>query len=313
MSGGGVPAVSEARQTTTPPVSLNLACVDPRRALRAWHREQMRPAGVQRDQARKLRYRRRPRAGDDWCGAQSCRRKSPRSRAPASRSRSRRRRSRAGTARRARRQRRARRSAAAQTVRSIRCAAQCDEIAGRDDHGEARHDQHDAGAADDGIETEQAGDQDCAERRREREEIDEVARERLDRRAVDDRRLLALRPNRPVLRTVSTGIADRAEQQPAEQPGRVQRAGAEIGELRQGRQHERIGAHQPDGIGQRQHGDDEQRKQRVERRAACGGRARSRARRRRSAAAGRSRPASSAAAGQPRSTRRTRHCRGAGR
>ena len=26
MSGGGVPAVSEARQTTTPPVSLNFAC-----------------------------------------------------------------------------------------------------------------------------------------------------------------------------------------------------------------------------------------------------------------------------------------------
>ncbi|MGY3465338.1 hypothetical protein ACVW0I_002209 [Bradyrhizobium sp. LM6.11] len=44
----------------------------------------------------------------------------------------------------------------------------------------------------------------------------------------------------------------------------MQRAGIEFGDLRPSRQDERLGAHQPDRIGQCQHGDDHQRKQRVE-------------------------------------------------
>ena len=44
ISGGGVPEVSEARQTTTPPVSLNFADRQPRRPLRRGVEQQMRTA-----------------------------------------------------------------------------------------------------------------------------------------------------------------------------------------------------------------------------------------------------------------------------
>ncbi len=98
ISGGGVPAVSEARQTTTPPVSANFCECQPGRALGRRVEEQMRPAAIERDQARELRHRPRPRAAADWCGAQSCRRRIARSSAPAARSRPRCCRSRAGTA-----------------------------------------------------------------------------------------------------------------------------------------------------------------------------------------------------------------------
>ena len=58
ISAGGVPAVSDARQTTTPPVSLNFAERQPRRALRRRVEKQMRTPAIQRDQARKLRIAR---------------------------------------------------------------------------------------------------------------------------------------------------------------------------------------------------------------------------------------------------------------
>ena len=55
ISAGGVPTVSDARQTTTPPLWLNFCEREPRRALGGGLEEQMRAAGIQCDQARELR------------------------------------------------------------------------------------------------------------------------------------------------------------------------------------------------------------------------------------------------------------------
>ena len=62
------------------------------------------------------------------------------------------------------------------------------QIAGRDDHGQARHHQRDARPARDAIEIEQAGDQACDERGTNGEEINKIARQGIDRRPIDDRR-----------------------------------------------------------------------------------------------------------------------------
>ncbi len=70
--------------------------------------------------------------------------------------------------------------------------------------------------------------------------------------------------NRPVLRTVSAGIAAAPSRSPPSSQAACSARALSSATCRQGRQDERLGAHQPDGIGQCQHGDDHQRKQRVE-------------------------------------------------
>ena len=74
--------------------------------------------------------------------------------------------------------------AAAQTERNRRWRRRWIEIAGRNDHGKPRHQQRDAGAADDAVEIEQARDQASEQRRRDGEEIDEI-RAPADRPAAD--------------------------------------------------------------------------------------------------------------------------------
>ncbi len=66
---------------------------------------------------------------------------------------------------------------------------QVEQIAGRHDHGKPRHQQGNACAAHDAVEIEQPGQETSEQRRRDGEEIDEVARQRIDRRPVDDRRV----------------------------------------------------------------------------------------------------------------------------
>ena len=142
---------------------------------------------------------------------------------------------------------------------------QMKQIAGRHDHGQPRHQQGDAGPAHHMIEVEDTRNQASEQRGRQCEEIDEVARQRIDRRPVDDRRFLG-NTGEPA------GVEDRQqhdgghrEHQACEQPAPLHRARAKLGERRPGRHRERIGAEQPDQIGQDQDGDHEQRIERIER------------------------------------------------
>ena len=63
------------------------------------------------------------------------------------------------------------------------------QIAGRDDRRQSRHQERDACPAHDTVETEQAGNQACRDRGADGEEVDKITRKRIDRRPKNDRRL----------------------------------------------------------------------------------------------------------------------------
>ena len=98
MSGGGVPTVSDARQTTTPPVSANFAELSHGVRSRRGIEQQMRTPPVERDQRRNRGVAGHRHAAADRCAARNCHRSSVRSCLPAARSALRQRSSTAGTA-----------------------------------------------------------------------------------------------------------------------------------------------------------------------------------------------------------------------
>ena len=105
--------------------------------------------------------------------------------------------------------------AAAQTERSSRWRRRWIQIAGRDDDGQPRHQQRDARAAGDAVEIEQARNQAAGQRGGDGEEIDEIARQRIDRRPIDDRRILRrCGSNQPELSTTSSTMPDIATSRP---------------------------------------------------------------------------------------------------
>ena len=168
ISAGGVPEVSEARQTTTPPVSLNFASDSHGvRSGVASSNRCGRPC-IQRDEARELRiagHRAQPLVGAPLKTV-----------AEEMRDRARRQRGRhfgaagPGQEQRGRDGRESRRCDRRGPDRAQQpLAPQIDQIAGRDDHGQPRHQQRNAGAAGDAVEIEHAGDQAAEQRRADRE------------------------------------------------------------------------------------------------------------------------------------------------
>ena len=190
---------------------------------------------------------------------------------------------------------------------------QMDQIACGDDDGQARHHQRDAGAADDAVEIEQARDQASRQRRRDGEEINEMAGERIDRRPIDDRRLFRLAGEPARVEQRQQQDAGQRQQQAADQPSPVQRPAAEDGDVGPCRPRQRVGADQPDqhrAAPARRSPGAQTRGRTTSARAV---RAWWRAQIPRSAATGRSRRRWSAAEARLRSTRRTMRCAGSGR
>ena len=306
------PAVSDARQTTTPPVSLNFAGVSHGvRSGAASSSRCGRPAS-ERDQARKLGiagHRAQPLVGAPLETVAEKRAIAlagndvATSALPVQ--------GRNSVVAEHRQRRRHDRGRPDRTQHAL--TPQMDEITGRDDHGQPRQHQRDAGAADDTVKIEQARDQAAGQRRRDGEEIDEVARQRIDRRPVDDRRFFRIAAEPAGVEHDQQDDAGHRQQQAAEQPGPVRRPAA------QARRSPAMAATPACRRGSaRSDRATPARRSRAARTAdrttsACAGRARSRAQIRRPAAAGRSRRRSSAAAGRLRSTMRTRRCGGPGR
>ena len=153
--------VSEARQTTTPPVSLNFAGVSHgvRSGVASSNRCGRPP--VQRDQLASCGSPATARSR--WLVRRS--KLSPKKRAIARRGQRRRHLGAAGPGQKQRgrdHRQRGRDDGERPDRAQHPLTPQLDQIAGRDDHGQSRHQQRDAGAADDAIEIEQAGDQAAA-------------------------------------------------------------------------------------------------------------------------------------------------------
>ena len=88
----------------------------------------------------------------------------------------------------------------------------------------------DAGPARDPIEIEQAGDQTSRERGADGEEINEIPRQRIDRRPEDDRRIFRIAREPARVERDQQQDAGYCEKQAAEQFGPVQRPIAQIGD-----------------------------------------------------------------------------------
>ncbi len=190
---------------------------------------------------------------------------------------------------------------------------QLNDIAGRDDQGQARHHQGDARSAGDAIEIEQAGDQACHERGANGEEIDEIARQRIDRRPIDGRRLfrVALEPagveHQPAARYRILPAAGRRARRPSAAPLRSNpRPPANAARPRR-----RRGSAKSDMATPARRSPAARTADRTT--SACAARARSRAQIRPAAATGRSRLRSSAAKVRLRWTMRTTRCACSGR
>ena len=152
-----------------------------------------------------------------------------------------------------------------------------------------------------------------AQRRADGEEIDEIARQRIDRRPIDDRRLFRIAAEPAGIERHQQHDAGYRQQQAAEQSGPVQRPCAQIRHRRPVRQRQayRRGSARSDKAAPARRSPAARTADRTT--SACAVRARSRAQIRPPAAAGRSRRRSSAAKVRLRSTMRTTHCAGSGR
>ena len=101
---------------------------------------------------------------------------------------------------------------------------------------------------------------------RDREEIDEIARQRIDRRPIDDRRILGVAGEPAGVEHHQQHDAGHREQQAAEQAAPVQRPARRDPPIAGHGGNASVSARiEPDQIGQRQHDDHQQRKQRIER------------------------------------------------
>ena len=312
ISGGGVPEVSEARQTTMPPVSMNFAVVSHgvrsgvRRAADADGRYPSRSGSPVAD-------RRPPRAAAGWCGAQNCRRRNARSRAAGSE---------VGTSALpvqgnnsvvAIATKAGAAIAAAQTERNTRwrrrwIRSPVATITASPDISSAT-----PAPPTTLSRLNRPAIRLPSKRRRDGEEIDELARQRIDRRPVDDRRLLGVAGEPAGVEDHQQHDARHRQHEAAEQPAPVHGARTEIVDRRPRRQRQahRRGAARSDRAAPARRSPAAHRADRAT--SACAGRARSRPQIRRQAATARSQPRSSAATGRPRSTRQTTRCAGSGR
>ncbi len=115
------------------------------------------------------------------------------------------------------------------------------------------------------VEIEQPGQETSEQRWGDGEEIDEVARQRIDRWPVDDRRFPGIAGEPAGIEDCQQHDGGHRQRQADEQLTPLQDARAEIGDRGPLRHGECVGAEQPDQIGQHQDDDHEQRIERVER------------------------------------------------